>query len=914
MACGILSLLQADQSVKEIYRAWRNRYRDDTEDGTLEILQFCVDFAGYGYILKLEEIENAGNMRDFVRKNIVKSSYRELNIFSQPTMLKRIFQLFEMMIAHDRQELLQNNIWLNKTIRLLVAFCEVNDDECKMVAGYLSTIILVNLSVVHDYVLQELGKVQHEGEREQILEAEKRERYVSKVSKLLGKNIEGSCGYAITLPMISEWFCKLLETYPAIHVLSGNLLEVLATLLQHRHCKMFSTVANCFKKLLNPDIQTPEVVDAVADFFVQTAGKRFVQYMLDFKSSEKLALEVIVYVQRRSCGRPIFNDDISTKVRQYMFHSDETVRGYAIDFHVSALCHPDQENNNVSILFGILKLFERYEQTSKSLDDLVADLWHLEFFDDWSMVFNLLEEQLNRNENLFMVISVVHVINQCHALMMRDLEKAQQPERTTVDRARLRILLKDFLANYPQALRKCILHEEAYIALLQPAQSTYHGILQICNVNVEQYYEALFAVLSTVAYSASSFYVLLRNLSAIRSYWGIIIDVEQMWSELLNQYASEFVETRTKFTSRNIGRDHTITSKYVTAQTKLTALLELDQNLDIHLPNIMKILINDIRLLDKMKLNNHQTSIFYRLYKCAFYTIVNGYSNGTVVELLDSSSQYNYTGQRLKKRVLELLRLMLKKLTKFDESLETSVHVFATLCDLLLMTQSGIDVDVGERQHIGYAVETVDLEKMAKYLLNYLFSKQYDWHETPIAKQKEMLAKYIDLYKLHKSLPRITDTHYIVANFSVDTQLEKQLIQLMVVLHQVDLTQFCEVISQAAFQLLMVYRSEHSVKQFFKKFQSFALAKLTVVDKEECANVIGKVVEKMLNHMMNIVNDEESAGVATRMLKLVEPMLPQIPVEERLSMEHLLLRHSEYEKLPEADRKAVNRFVKHLKK
>ncbi|XP_058449667.1 uncharacterized protein LOC131429514 [Malaya genurostris] len=914
MSSGILyCLLQSDQTVKQIYHGWRNRYREDIAIGTLEILQLCIDFTGYGYSIKPEDIEHI-NLRDFVRKHVIDSNYRDLEIFSKPNVLKHLFQLLELMIAHDRQELLENNIWLNKTIRLLIAFCESNDDECKMAAGYLSTIVLVHLSVVHEHARQELEKTKNEDDCEQLQDAEKRQQYVFKVSQLLEKNIVSCCGYSLTLPYIAEWLCKLLEVYPALYVLEGSLLEVVLSLLQHRHCKMFSTIANCFKNLLNEDAQTPEIIELVANFFVQSAGKRFVQSMITFKSSEKMALEIIVSVQRRHCGQPIFDEDISAKVRQYMFHNDEAIRGCAIDFHVSSLCHPDDQDNNNIILLGILKLYERYEHASNALNDLVADLWHLEFFDDWKTLFKLLEGELAQKDNLFMVISIVHVINQCYTLMMRGLEKAQQPNNKTVDSRRLRGLLKDFLINYPSILRKCIPCQNAYIELLKPAYATYHGILQICNVNIEQFYEALFAVLTTVAYSASCFYALIRTLSAIRSYWRIIIDVEQIWSEILNKYANDFIETRALFTSRNIGKDKSLTAKYVTGQIRLTAFLELDQNLDTHLPTTMRILVNDFRLLNEFNLDSNQVSIFCRLYKCAFFAVINAYQSGTIVGILDNSSQYAYTGHRFKKRVLELLRLMMRKLAKFDESLDTSVHVFTTLCDLLLMTQSGIHFDIDELQQIDYEVKPVDLEMMAKYLLNYLFSKQYDWHETPIAKQKQVLTKYIDLYKLHKSLPRITDTHYIVANFSIDTQLEKQIIQLMVVLHQVDTSQFCEIICQAAFQLLIVYKSESSVKQFLKKFQSFALAKLTVTEKEECANVIGKVVEKILNHLMNIVNNEADDKVATCMFKLIEPLLPQISIDERLSMENLLTRHSEFEKLSEADRKAVNRFVRYLKK
>lgn len=82
-------------------------------------------------------------------------------------------------------------------------------------------------------------------------------------------------------------------------------------------------------------------------------------------------------------------------------------------------------------------------------------------------------------------------------------------------------------------------------------------------------------------------------------------------------------------------------------------------------------------------------------------------------------------------------------------------------------------------------------------------------------KQKQMLAKYITLYDMHKSLPRITDAHYIVANFCADSSFDELLRDLMKVLYRVDQLQFYDVICQAAFQLLQAYKSESSVKVTF---------------------------------------------------------------------------------------------------
>lgn len=251
---------------------------------------------------------------------------------------------------------------------------------------------------------------------------------------------------------------------------------------------------------------------------------------------------------RLNYGKAIFDEAVIEKLRQQMFNADETIRGYAIDFHVCTLCSPDDAdgNRNVEILQHILKLYVKFDHSSNALSQLVTDLWKLEFFDDWLMLFNLLKEEAARNDNYFMVLSVVHVINKCFALLMKDLEQQ------TSDRSRLIGLLKSFMLSYPPGLQMCISYEYAYTGLLQSADAVNHDKIEPYNVNVNQYYEELFAVLEDVTRTGSDFYMLSKSLSVMRSYWDVIEDVEQMWTELLQQNINEFFETRAKFNSRNI--------------------------------------------------------------------------------------------------------------------------------------------------------------------------------------------------------------------------------------------------------------------------------------------------------------------------------------------------------------------------
>lgn len=913
----ITVLMDLEQPIEELYGTWRSTYRADTDQGTLEILQLTLDMTGFCYELQLEDVDNTAHLRDFVRLKFIKSPYNETGLFSKPAVLKRIFQLLELMIARAFRELLLDNIWLNYFVRILIAFCESNEDECKMVGGYLSTLVLVNMAYVRDKLLhnhQDRSPPDDDDEESSsTADSQQHRRYVHKVSRMMLRNVEASCGYTITLPIISELVCRMLETYPKLCVVEECMLDVLTSFLHHRHAKMFHTVAICLRNLLNTDIQEQKVAEKVVEYFMGEPEKRFTQSMFSYKSSEKVCMEVIVSIQRQNYGKAVFDKDVVEKLRQQMFHADEVIRGYAIDFHVGTLCSPDDADNskNLDILRHILELYVRYEHRTDSLTALIGDLWQLEFFDDFQMVFNLLGEESTRKDNHFMVYSVVHVINQCFALLMKDLqEKAGSHSRLTG-------LLKDFMLGYPPSLQKCSNYEHAYMILLQSADATFHDGIKQRNVNVDQYYEELFAVLEEVAHTGRNFYVMSKNLAVIRSYWNIIIDVEQMWSELLQHYVEELYETRCKINSRNIGKCRDLTDHYADCCTRLTVFLELDHDVKTHLPNLKNIMFNDFRLVEKMQLTSEQMGIFYRLYKCLFQAIVKAMQAehaGAERSLTPSfQSTPRPTRQHLPKRMLELLRVLIKQLQKYDEPLDTSVHMFVSLCDMLLMTQDAIaDVGISELAATVYHVEPALLQRMAKFVLNYLFSKKYDWHEAPVMKQKQMLIKYVQLYDLHKSLPGITDAHYIVVNFAIDSVFDRQLKDLLKVLHRADPAQFCEVIAQAAFQLLQGYKSEISVKSFFKKFQSFALAKLTADSKEEYYTVMAKVMEKILNNLMHILSDPEPTADAKRMFKLIEPLLPDVPIDDRLMMEHLLMRHPEYDRLSDANRRAVNRFVKHL--
>ncbi|XP_062546736.1 uncharacterized protein LOC134212686 [Armigeres subalbatus] len=908
----ITALIEGEEPTEELYRMWRNDYRADTEQGALSILQLALDLTGFCYELKDEVVEHTADLREFVRTKFIKSSYYDSNVFNKPAVLKRISHLFELMISRDYKELLLDNMWLNWLVRLLIAFCESEEDECKMVGGYLSALVLANLAYVRDQLDNHHDTSQLDDDDSEPTGSPQHRQYLLKIFRIMVRNVEGNCAYTMTLPIICELTCQMLETYPREYVVENSVLHVLTTFLRHRHTKMFQTVAFCLRNLLNIDNQEAEVAEKVANFFIESLEKRFTHSMFTYKSCEKVCMEVVVFVQRLNYGKEVFSEDIVDKLRQQMFHAEEMIRGYAIDFHVCTLCSPDDTDNskNLEILQHILRLYVRYEHPIDSLTALITDLWQLEFFDDWDIVFKLLDEESARKDNLFMIYSVVHVINQYFALLMKDLEQK------SASHSRLLGLLKSFTQGYPSCLLKCANYEHAYTILLQSADASFHAHFKKYSMNIDQYYCELFAVLEDVAHTGRNFYMLHKNLAVIRGYWNIIMDVEQIWSDLLQEYADKLLETRMKINSRNIGKSNELSEQYAECVTRLTAFLELDHDVKTHLPHLKHVLYTDFRLLEKMQLTREQMSIFYRLYKCLFHVIVQARQAETAKEhsLKEPIAHLQQTGNSLKKRVMELIRVLIKQLQKYDESLDTSVHMFISLCDMLLVTQNAVgDLGIAELEAIVYPVQPALLQKMAKFLLYYLFSKKDDWHDAPVIKQKQMLMKYVQLYDLHKSLPGITDTHFIVANFAIDTVFDKQLRDLMKVLHRADPSQFCEVIAQAAFQLLQGYKSESNVKNFFAKFQSFALGKLTAENKEDYHTVMAKVMEKILNNLMHILSDPgPSTAESKRMFKLIEPLLPDVPIEDRLTMEHLLMRHPEYDKLSDSDRRAVNRFVKHL--
>ncbi|KAL1380325.1 hypothetical protein pipiens_014289 [Culex pipiens pipiens] len=1335
MTGGLFASLGNETPVADLFQNWRTLYHESHIEGTRHILQLCVDITGYSYAIKPEDVELSGSdMPNFVQENVVKSNFQEVNVFNKPAVLERLFKLLEVMIVHDSQELLQNNFWLNRMIMMMVAFSEADDDECNMVGGCLSTFLLVHISAVRQNVQKELEKTYLDND-DLIDEIERRERNLYKCCKKLIRNIEIVHRFTITLPTISDLYCRLLVAYPGFYVENGDGMKVLLKLLQCRHARTYALVVNCFKSLLNPEAQSKEIVGAVTTFFVESAQAFFVQGLLNHKSYEKQAMEVVLLIQNQFQGRTVFDKDVTDKLRQFMFNADDQVRGYAIDFHVSTLCRPeDDQTKDGDILLHILKLYVTYEHSIESLKALVTYLWQLDFFETWDVLFDLLTGEAAREDNFFLVYSLVIVVNHCHGLLMQSFESQEQQP---VDRDKLRRLVKSFMRKYPEALRSCIRYECAYSELLKPASAEHHRKIMRLKVDVQPYYEALFDVLETVARTGTDFCMLVANLKVIRRYGAVIVDTEQIWSELMTSSVSAFIETRHKITSVNVGKDPQVQESYYQCMVRVTAMLELDHDIGhTNLNTLMTMAVNDFNLLEKFKFNQIQTAMFYRFYKSVFYTLLHAYQSPPPADSGIIPDLPRFTGQRLKRRVLALLRILIKHLGQYDEPLEVCLHQFTTLCDMLLMTQTSIaELDIAELAHCEYNVEATLLERMAKYLLNYLISKEYagqcgnqigakfwevisdehgidatgaycgdsdlqlerinvyyneatggkyvprailvdlepgtmdsvragpfgqlfrpdnfifgqsgagnnwakghytegaelvdsvldvvrkeaegcdcmqgfqlthslgggtgsgmgtlliskireeypdrimntfsvvpspkvsdtvvepynatlsvhqlventdesycidnealydicfrtlklttptygdlnhlvsatmsgvttclrfpgqlnadlrklavnmvpfprlhffmtgfapltsrgsqqyralsvpeltqqmfdaknmmaacdprhgryltvaaifrgrmsmkevdeqmlnvqsknssyfvewipnnvktavcdipprglkmsstfignstaiqeifkrineqftamfrrkaflhwytgegmdemefteaesnmndlrasslianpfpDVHELAEQKQRQLLEKYIALYRNHRSLPRITDTYHMVANFCFPTLFEPQLKRLMVVLYRTDPAQFCEVISQAAFQLLLFYKSEPSVKNLFKKFQAFAGAELTE-HADESASVVSRVVEKVLNYMMAAVigNAENGAG-AKKMLKLIEPMLPAMPAEELVKMEHLLVRRQEYATLAPAERKVIDKFVRHLRK
>lgn len=69
----VSSLTEGKKSVKETFRSWREKYLQNTDQGTLDAMQICVDVSGYGYVFQPDDLENVGNSREFVREKIIKT-------------------------------------------------------------------------------------------------------------------------------------------------------------------------------------------------------------------------------------------------------------------------------------------------------------------------------------------------------------------------------------------------------------------------------------------------------------------------------------------------------------------------------------------------------------------------------------------------------------------------------------------------------------------------------------------------------------------------------------------------------------------------------------------------------------------------------------------------------------------------
>ncbi|XP_055612454.1 uncharacterized protein LOC129759065 [Uranotaenia lowii] len=918
MSLGIVASLTGENpSVKELYQSWQKLYWTDRDSGSVVLLQMCIDLTGYKYRMVSEEPENIENWADFVTNKILKADYEEVSIIADSTVQSALHKFLELLIVQDRRQLLQDNIWMVRMIKLMVGFCESNDDVCKMIAGYLSALILAHVAVVREH-FEKSAKHEPERSSEQDQESHQRKKFLRRTEKLLLRNSVEGFSYSMTLPLIADIICKLFEAYPNVYVLDWSFLKVFEILLQHRHLKTFSRVAVCLLELLDDEKQSEVVIETVAAFFVECLGGKCVRAMVNYKSHERHVMAIVSILQKKSIGEPIFDEAVSEVIRQHMFHRDKAIRDYALDFHAYSMCTPDEspEMRN-KMLLSILHLYSKYDHSEQSLKVLITDMWSLDFFQDFQFLFDLLHEQLAINEKLFISMSLVYVIKICFKLLTDELQ--QNNSTQSVNRPHLQKILKTFCHQYPEALETfgSSAHDRVYLSLLSLANAKFLFQLDRDKI-IEHFLANLLCALEKTAKTAKNFDVLHGTLATIRTYRNIVVDVDCMWTELLSTYFGELCDQRSSFTSRNIGKDDTLIGDYVVSLSRMAAFLELDTSFDEHMPVMLKIVTNDFRLLEKIGFSKSETAIFYRLYKCVLAGLVrmlhrsDGNKNSSSETSVDASlyvAVQPFVGAKLKKRSSDLLHVLIKQLKQYKDSLADSVHMFISLCDCLLLFQPKInDLGVEGLEGTGYNVKTPLLAMMAKYLLNYLFAIQYDWSENAAYKQKQLLDKYIQFYSMHHSLPQVTDTHYIIANYSEETRFEKGIEHLMVAIHRRDPSGFAEVICKAAFMLLQQYMSETSLKRFFIKFKLFATTKLAGDEsvKVNIVNVFSEVVEKILKHWMDTAVDANHG----EMLKLIEPVLIHVPEDKRLTFEPLLRNHAEYENISEIQRKSVHRFIK----
>uniref|UniRef100_A0A182YN55 SCD domain-containing protein n=1 Tax=Anopheles stephensi TaxID=30069 RepID=A0A182YN55_ANOST len=823
-------------------------------------------------------------------EKILKASFEERDFLENGVFVANFNQFWQHAIVHQWKDLLHENDWFNKSLMLVMVFCNSECDVCAMVGCFVGTNIVPQLCAARLNLSNDMERVNCWRDNQRKSSLKKKQHYLDQICQVLLPDLKHGLKYAKLSAFAMEKICATITAYPDLMIIEYGQLELIGAGLAWKNRKPVQVALKCLKTLMS-DTYSASIREAVGLYVLKTETQ-LTRIMDSFKVTESailcLFLEALSIV-----GSILLCEDTAEKIVRKMFSNDDTVINAAIDLHgiyYASLKRPAELETNA--LIAILDVFERYAYPLAAYETIIQKLWLKGFFRQFDGLFEMLADAESRANATFIANCTAHTINYCHRLLMDDISSkispALRPSSDTVNWPFIRKRMESFVSGYPKCLVEAARSPNLYNLLLNCLRPENTELYRVASVDCEAYYEqVLFHILSKVALNGTSYSVLFHTLTTIYSFDTIAHISEDIWNDLTEQYYTVFFHIRTRLRRYNLGIDAKLMESYAAAITRLCVLIEIN-NTSEHVFTLVEYLENDLRLLKRMNLSNESEAIFYRLYKNALIA-------GVKWRLEKRPDvKFGPFGKRLQMFMAELT---VQLDGGGDQACAVGWHISNALCNMLILTQqtyANVLPDLSNQ--LTYCVEVEVLQQLAKYIERHVFGGKTvaDEDTSCLLERRLMLTTYNAVYRQHQSLPQQTDTCHVLKHYEENGQFAEELEQLLGIVFENNRHEFYSIAAQIVVDYGKKPKHSSRVKKFLSslhRFQSKCLPE--AVDENEYSLAIVQCIVDQILEQVDGVNGIPSSE-AGKLFRTLSPWICRMPSESRSKLNRYISNHPNY--------------------
>ncbi|XP_050076946.1 uncharacterized protein LOC126564074 [Anopheles maculipalpis] len=899
---------------KRVYYSWRELFQQQKDKAIEYVLQLFIDMTGFEYTLEDTDLmllnEDAHRL---LEEKILKATFEERDFLENCVFIANFNQFWQHVIVHQWKDLMHENDWFNKSLMLVMVFCNSENDVCTMVGCFIGTNLLPQLCAARLNLLNDMERVccWRDSQRKSTLK--KKQQYLDQICQILLPDLRHGLKYSKLSSFVMEKICETILAYPDLMITEYDQLDLIGAGLVWKNRKGTQTVLKCLKILMS-DTFSANIREAVGLYVLKTESQ-LTRIMDSFKMTESAILHLFLDALS-IVGSILLSNETAEKIVLKMFSNDETVVNAAIDLHgihYSSTKPPAEVETDA--LIAILDVFERYTYPLASFETVVKKLWQKGFFRQFDELFAMLIVAKNRTNATFIASCIAHTITYCHQLLMDDIgakiSPALQPLPDTVNWTFIRKRMESFVSGYPKCLVEASKTANLYNLLLNCLQPENTELYRVASVDCEAYYEEiLFNILSKIALNGTSYSVLFNTLTTIYSFDTIAHISEDVWNELTEQYYTVFFHIRTRLRRYNLGVDTKLMESYSAAVMRLCVLIEINSTSE-NVFTLVEYLENDLRLLKKMNLSNEGEAIFYRLYKNAL--------NAGVRCCLEKRP--NRRLDQFGKRVQAFMDELVDELDCDDRTCAAGWHVTNALCNMLILTQQTYaNLLPVLSKKLTYCVEAEVLEKLAKYVERHVFigKSGIDEDTNCLLERRLMLATYNDVYRQHQALPQQIDTRHVLKHYEENGLFAEELEQLLKIVFENNRNEFYNIIAQIVVDFCKKSKQSAKVKKFLSSLHTFQTKCSTeeMDEQEHSLALIKSIVDQILEQADTVKGIPESE--LGKLLHSLNPWVTRMPSESSKELNQFIRRHPHYLALKGKEslqfRIPLQMFMKLLKK